>query len=193
MLDPSDILKSPDGDTPAGPPDAVNVPATESAGATRGPGRDPKKKKVRVVNRRGPSEIDKAIRMSNALREQARTTTRKPSEKALARGTVIRIDKAKGFGFVIDSAGEHRFFHRSSVLDGGFATLKEQQLVEFEPHSDERGARALKVRPAGAGPSGNKPAQPARPARTPAKTTTWRSNLSPFRSGGNAPESPRKR
>ena len=122
---------------------------------------------------------------------------RQGGEGVASRGTVIRIDKAKGFGFLVDSAGEHRFFHRTAVLDNGFNSLQEQQAVEFEGHTDERGLRALKVRPAAPGTRG-KISPLSKPSRTPGaspkatKASTWRSDLSPFKGGSNAPTSPRK-
>jgi cold shock protein len=164
---------------------------SQAAGPT-GQGRDPRKKRVRVINQRGPSEIDKAIRTNQALREQSKNAGRKSPDKKLSRGTIIRIDKPKGFGFVIDSAGEHRFFHRSAVLDSGFGSLKEQQLVEFEPQSDERGARAVNVRPAGTAPRADRSPSSLHPSRNASKAPAWRSDLSPFRNGKGGPSSPRK-
>lgn len=160
--------------------------------SSSGEGKQPPKRKGPVVNRRGPSEVDRAIRMSQA--KNARPSSgRKVADGTVSRGTVVRVDRAKGFGFLIDSAGEQRFFHRSAVLDGGFANLKEQQTVEFEAHGDERGARALKVKPVGSSPASSKPAQrtPASPKTS--KPTGWRSDLMPFRSGSTPSTVPGKR
>jgi cold shock protein len=187
LIDPIDESNPLDGDAVT---DTEDTSGGEAGALSQG--RDPRKKRVRVVNRRGPSEIDKAIRMSQSLKEQAKGASRKGPEKKLSRGTIIRIDRSKGFGFVIDSAGEHRFFHRSAVLEGGFAALKEQQLVEFEPQSDERGARAVNVRPAGTTPRADKPSSSLHPMRKPSSTPAWRSDLSPFRNGKGSPNSPRK-
>jgi cold shock protein len=181
-------------DEPVPADDEVVMMDEEGLGETgaSSEGRDVgRKKRVRVINRRGPSEIDKAIRMSQAMKDQSRSG-RKGPDRSPSRGTIIRIDKAKGFGFVIDSAGEHRFFHRSAVLEGGFAALKEQQLVEFEPQSDERGARAVSVRPAGTTPRADKPSSSLHPSRKPSSTPAWRSDLSPFRNGTGSPNSRRK-
>jgi len=156
-------------------------------------GKPARKKKTPIINRRGPSEVDRVIRMSQARSKEAKGAGRKPPETSLARGTVIHLDPAKGFGFLIDSAGEHRFFHRSAVVDSGFDALKEQQAVEFEPHDDQRGARALKVRPAGAASRPNKPSQSAKSAPKAARTSAWRSDLSPFRNGTGTPTRTRKR
>jgi cold shock protein len=189
LIDPIDDLNPLEAD--------AHIDAREAgsqAAGSAGQGRDPRKKRVRVINRRGPSEIDKAVRMNQSMKEQSKGAGRKSPDKKLSRGTIIRIDKSKGFGFVIDSAGEHRFFHRSAVLEGGFGNLKEQQLVEFEPQSDERGARAVNVRPAGTASRSDKdkPASSPRPARSAPKAPAWRSDLSPFRNGTGSPSSPRK-
>ncbi len=161
--------------------------------ASDAPGKDSPKRKGAIVNRRGPSEIDRAIRMSQALSGRSGVRSdKKMVEGATSRGTVVRIDRAKGFGFLIDAAGEQRFFHRSAVLDGGFSSLKEQQIVEFEAHGDDRGARAIKVRPAdGPVPSGKSPQRVPSSPKAP-KANGWRSDLMPFRSG-SVPPNPRKR
>lgn len=145
------------------------------------------RKKVPIVNRRGPSEVDRAIRMSKASNGRSPGTGRRLPEGSMSHGTVVRIDRAKGFGFLVDSAGEQRFFHRSSVLDGSFAALKEQQAVEFQVHNDERGARALKVRPSSVPDRAAKPSPRPRPSSKEEKAPTWRSALSPFRSGTSIP------
>jgi cold shock CspA family protein len=159
-------------------------PAERSAPKRKGP----------IVNRRGPSEISRAIQMRDHLAggRPASTTGRRQSDgsPSVARGTVVRMDKAKGYGFIVDSAGEQRFFHRSVVLDGGFDALQEQQPVDFEPFNDDRGARAQKVRPAGATARDTAARPQAKPAklspRTP-KAPAWKSDLSPFRNGSGAP------
>jgi cold shock CspA family protein len=156
-------------------------------------GRRPARKKGPVISRRGPSEIDRAMRLTQTGRERPSSSPRKAAGGPLSRGTIIRIDRAKGFGFLIDSAGEQRFFHRSAVLDEGFADLKENQAVDFEAHLDERGARALKVRPAGLAPAAPKVAPKRAPASPKgAGTRSWHSDLSPFRNGTGAPASGRK-
>lgn len=145
------------------------------------------KKKVPIVNRRGPSEVDRVIKMSRVSNGTHTQQVRRLSEGSISRGTIVRIDRAKGFGFLIDSVGEQRFFHRSAVLDNGFSALTEQQTVEFQVHNDERGARAMKVRPSSSsdrpGKSSPKPQQNVRSEKTP----IWKSALSPFRSGTTTP------
>ena len=144
------------------------------------------RKKVPIVNRKGPSEVDQMIKMSRSI-DSKTAQGRRLREGSMSHGTIVRIDRAKGFGFLIDSAGEQRFFHRTAVLDGGFSSLEENQSVEFQVHNDERGARALKVRPSSSpgAPSKYSP----RPQNSPKaeKAPAWRSALSPFRNGSSSP------
>ena len=152
------------------------------------------KRKGPIVNRRGPSELSRARQMLGRTGSgRPPAPGRKPVAGGSARGTVVRLDKAKGYGFLVDAAGEQRFFHRTAVLDGGFDALKEQQAVDFEPYNDERGARAQKVRPAGTAARESKPPQPARPSPKAPKAPAWKSDLSPFRDGSGAPTPGRKR
>lgn len=191
-----------DDDSPS-PLEAVNranggaEAGREPGGArnTRRPpvGNNPPKKKGPIINQRGPNEIDRARKMMQGLSGTKGTTpTRKPSPGSSSKGTVVKLDKAKGFGFIMDGAGQQRFFHRSSVLEGGFDNLNEQQLVEFEAQQDERGARAVKVRPSGSGQTsqGRAPVRAAvtskpSPSRPTPKASGWKSDLSPFRNGAS--------
>jgi CspA family cold shock protein len=154
--------------------------------------RRPSRGKGPIINQKGPSEVGNAIKMARAKSARPSATGRKVAEGTLGRGTVVRIDRAKGFGFLVDAVGEQRFFHRSAVLDAGFTNLKEQQSVDFEAHTDERGARALKIRPATSAttPSRSPQRTPASPKT--ARPTAWKSDLSPFRNGSGSPTAGRK-
>lgn len=60
-------------------------------------------------------------------------------------GVVIRIVKDKPFGFIRGEDGNEYFFHSSSVKNGKFLNVRENQNVEFEPHETEKGYRAEDV------------------------------------------------
>lgn len=67
------------------------------------------------------------------------------------RGTIKRIVRDRGFGFIRPDGGDHSggddlFFHRSSVSGGGFDTLLEGRAVEYEEGSSAKGPRAESVR-----------------------------------------------
>ena len=62
-------------------------------------------------------------------------------------GTIKRIARDKGFGFIRDTAsGVEYFFHRSAV-QGSFDALSEGQRVSFEEEPSPKGPRAANVRP----------------------------------------------
>jgi len=64
----------------------------------------------------------------------------------MATGTVKRLTRDKGFGFIRDGSGKDYFFHRSSV-QGSFDDLREGQRVSFEEEASPKGPRATNVRP----------------------------------------------
>ncbi|HZR23178.1 MAG TPA: cold shock domain-containing protein [Vicinamibacterales bacterium] len=63
----------------------------------------------------------------------------------MPQGTIKRVVKDKGFGFIRDDHGNDYFFHRSSV-DGDFTRLNEGQQVAFEEEDSPKGPRAGNVR-----------------------------------------------
>lgn len=63
----------------------------------------------------------------------------------MATGTIKRLQRDKGFGFIRDSAGQDLFFHRSSV-QGDFDSLREGQRVTFDEEPSAKGPRAGNVR-----------------------------------------------
>jgi CspA family cold shock protein len=64
----------------------------------------------------------------------------------MATGTIKRLQRDKGFGFIRDTSGQDFFFHRSSV-QGDFEGLREGQRVSFEEEPSPKGPRAGNVRP----------------------------------------------
>ena len=60
-------------------------------------------------------------------------------------GTIKRIVRDRGFGFIRDDGGQEWFFHRSAV-DGNFDRLNEGQRVNFEEEPSAKGPRAMNVR-----------------------------------------------
>lgn len=61
-------------------------------------------------------------------------------------GKIKKIISDRGFGFISDSDGNEVFFHQSSVLEDKFATLNEEQEVEFEVEKSAKGPRAVNVK-----------------------------------------------
>jgi CspA family cold shock protein len=69
----------------------------------------------------------------------------------MASGTIVRLVRDRGFGFIRTDAGQETFFHATSVEgDTSFDYLNEGQQVTFEKEQDTRGRgeRAVRVRAA---------------------------------------------
>ncbi|MBI1939876.1 MAG: cold shock domain-containing protein [Acidobacteria bacterium] len=62
-------------------------------------------------------------------------------------GTIKRVIRDRGFGFIRSADGQEVFFHRSSLQELNFDGLKEGEAVEFELERGEKGPRAVSVRP----------------------------------------------
>jgi CspA family cold shock protein len=62
-------------------------------------------------------------------------------------GTIKRVIRDRGFGFIRSSDGQEIFFHRSSLQNLSFDGLREGESVEFEMERGEKGPRATAVRP----------------------------------------------
>ena len=61
-------------------------------------------------------------------------------ETRMTSGTIKRLVRDRGFGFIRDEGGQEWFFHRSSV-QGSFDSLNEGQRVSFDVLT-ERGKQA---------------------------------------------------
>jgi cold shock protein len=66
-------------------------------------------------------------------------------ELRMPTGTIKRLVRDRGFGFIRDEGGQEWFFHRSSV-EGSFDSLNEGQRVSFEEEPSAKGPRAANVR-----------------------------------------------
>jgi CspA family cold shock protein len=61
-------------------------------------------------------------------------------------GTIKRVVRDRGFGFIRSSDGQEVFFHRNGLQQMDFDALKEGTKVEFEIERGEKGPRATSVR-----------------------------------------------
>ena len=57
----------------------------------------------------------------------------------MARGTIVRMIRDRGFGFIRTEDGSEIFFHHSAMPRGMFDTLQEGQELDFEIETDPRG------------------------------------------------------
>jgi cold shock CspA family protein len=77
-----------------------------------------------------------------ARRLQGQVKTHEPQSI----GTVTKLDAAGGFGFFESADGREIYFHRNSVLKGGFDKLKVGTRVAFSEEQGEKGPQASTVR-----------------------------------------------
>jgi len=63
--------------------------------------------------------------------------------------TVVRMDPSGEFGFLETSDGREIYFHRNSVLNGGFSRLSVGARVTFAEEMGEKGPQASTVKPLG--------------------------------------------
>jgi len=61
-------------------------------------------------------------------------------------GKIKKLVRDRGFGFISATDGRDVFFHRSSLANGIFDSLQEEQAVEFEVEKSDKGPRAVDVR-----------------------------------------------
>ena len=61
-------------------------------------------------------------------------------------GTIKKIIRVKGFGFISARDGREIFFHRRSPIEVDFDLLDEDQKVEFEVEKNYKGSSAFNLR-----------------------------------------------
>lgn len=61
-------------------------------------------------------------------------------------GTIKKLIRNRGFGFINSADGREIFFHRNSLVDADFDRLNEDQNVEFEIEKTPKGPSAINVR-----------------------------------------------
>ena len=62
------------------------------------------------------------------------------------KGTIKRVVRDRGFGFIRSTDGQEVFFHRNGLQQIDFEGLQEGATVEFEIEQSEKGPRATNVR-----------------------------------------------
>ena len=62
------------------------------------------------------------------------------------KGTIKRVVRVRGYGFIRSSDGHEVFFHRNGLQQMAFDSLKKGAAVEFEVEQSEKGPRATNVR-----------------------------------------------
>ena len=64
----------------------------------------------------------------------------------MATGTIKRLVRERGFGFIQGHDGVELFFHRSALQGEGFDALAEGQAVEFDVEKGDKGLRAANMK-----------------------------------------------
>ncbi len=64
----------------------------------------------------------------------------------MATGTVKKLVRERGFGFIQGQDGVELFFHRSALQGEAFDTLAEGQTVEFDIEKGAKGPRAANMK-----------------------------------------------
>ncbi len=64
----------------------------------------------------------------------------------MATGTIKRLVRERGFGFILGADGVELFFHRSALQGEAFDSLTEGQAVEFEVEKGPKGPRAANIK-----------------------------------------------
>ncbi len=66
----------------------------------------------------------------------------------MSTGKVKWFNDKKGFGFICpDDGGDDLFVHHSEIVSQGYASLQEDQAVEFEVGEGKKGPCATAVKP----------------------------------------------
>ena len=60
-------------------------------------------------------------------------------------GTIKKLVRDRGFGFISDTDGREVFFHQSSLVGVAFDALKGDENVQFEVEKSDKGPRAVNV------------------------------------------------
>jgi CspA family cold shock protein len=63
----------------------------------------------------------------------------------MAQGTVKWFNSEKGFGFITQDGGPDVFVHFSAIQTDGYRELKENQRVEFDVKTGDKGPQAENV------------------------------------------------
>jgi cold shock CspA family protein/ribosome-associated translation inhibitor RaiA len=71
------------------------------------------------------------------------------SHEAPPHGTVSEVYPDRDFGYITSSEGHEVYFHRNSVVEGGFENLSPGDEVRFSEERGEKGPQASTVHPIG--------------------------------------------
>ncbi len=64
----------------------------------------------------------------------------------MSKGTVKRLMRERGFGFILAEDGKEIFFHRSELQDVEFDKLEEGDQLEFNVTTGDKGPQASGIK-----------------------------------------------
>ena len=94
-----------------------------------------------------PGEPEAAERSHDTINPTAQLQEHLEDTMARTTGTIKRLVKDKGFGFIADGSGSEYFFHQSACTETRFDDMREGQTVSFDIGQGPKGPRAENVRP----------------------------------------------
>lgn len=101
--------------------------------------------------RKSAAQIPDALRAALAAAERELRTyhqgrrrfVKQPGPRPV--GTVIRLFKTRGYGFILTEAGREIYFHKNSLDGFPFEQLEKGMQVAFEVEEGEKGSQASRV------------------------------------------------
>jgi CspA family cold shock protein len=103
--------------------------------------------KLRVVVKRLPASCaGLQLGFSERPRRKNFSVDTAVTGATMAQGTVKWFNSEKGFGFITQDGGADVFVHFSAIASDGYRELKENQRVEFDVKTGDKGPQADNVR-----------------------------------------------
>ena len=78
--------------------------------------------------------------------KQRKIGTQLKENNKVAKGTIARLIKDRGYGFIATEDGKDVFFHQTALQGLSFDSLKKGQPVEFETEEGPKGPRAVNIK-----------------------------------------------
>ncbi len=122
----------------------LRVPGHKDIAISQRAGDDPECEHVRVALRRAFAQ---ARRRLQDLARQMRGDV-KIHEDPKTPGRVVKLFARSGYGIIEAADGQEFYFHRNSVLNGGFKNLRVGATVRFVESEGDKGPQASTVTPA---------------------------------------------
>jgi cold shock CspA family protein/ribosome-associated translation inhibitor RaiA len=109
--------------------------------------REPKRARQRFTKPTIHTSLNDAFRVAEAQLKEFKALQRGAvkTHPAMLHGSVRRVDRRNGRGFLTTNDGKEMYFHRNSLLGGDFEKLKRGDLVQYTEALGDTGPTANKV------------------------------------------------